>query len=67
MKVEKGKKVTMEYTITTDKGELIESSLGRGMPLSFVVGDGRMLACLSEQEADVGDGCKKAVADTVGD
>ena len=30
-------------------------------------GDGKILACLSEHEAEVGEGCKKAVADTVGE
>ena len=39
MKVEDGKKVTLEYTITTQQGELIESSVGRGEPLTFVFGD----------------------------
>ena len=38
MKVEEGKVVVLEYTITTDKGELIESSAGRGAPLTFVFG-----------------------------
>ncbi|MCP4676503.1 MAG: hypothetical protein GY854_13515 [Deltaproteobacteria bacterium] len=38
MKVEEGKLVTLEYTITTEKGELIESSVGRGEPLKFVFG-----------------------------
>ena len=30
-------------------------------------GDGRLLACLAENEAEVGDACKKAIADTVGE
>ncbi len=38
MKVDDGKLVTLEYTITTEKGELIESSAGRGAPLSFIFG-----------------------------
>jgi FKBP-type peptidyl-prolyl cis-trans isomerase SlpA len=38
MKVENGKLVTIEYTITTLQGEMIESSIGRGEPLSFVFG-----------------------------
>lgn len=29
------------------------------------VGDGKILACLAEHDADVGESCKKAVADTV--
>ena len=31
------------------------------------LGEGRILACLAENEADVGEACKKAVADTVGE
>ena len=38
MKVENGKLITLEYTITTLQGELIESSIGRGEPLTFVFG-----------------------------
>jgi FKBP-type peptidyl-prolyl cis-trans isomerase SlpA len=38
MKVEPGKLITLEYAITTLQGEMIESSVGRGEPLSFVFG-----------------------------
>ncbi len=38
MKVEEGKLITLEYTITTEQGELIESSIGRGQPLTFIFG-----------------------------
>ncbi len=38
MKVQEGKIVSLEYTITTEKGELIESSAGRGGPLTFLFG-----------------------------
>lgn len=31
------------------------------------MGDGKILACLAEHEEEVGEGCKKAVADTVGE
>ena len=31
------------------------------------LGEGRILACLEEHAEEVGDGCKKAVADTVGE
>ncbi len=31
------------------------------------LGDGRILACLDEQKKEVGEGCKKAIADTVGE
>jgi hypothetical protein len=30
-------------------------------------GEGRLLSCLAENEAEVGDSCKKAIADTVGE
>jgi len=43
MKVDENFVVTMEYKIETDKGELIESSLGKGAPIEFKVGDGLML------------------------
>jgi len=33
----------------------------------IVVGEGRILACLDENAEKVGEGCKKAVADTVGE
>ncbi len=32
-----------------------------------VAGEGRILVCLDEHEEDVGDACKKAVNDTVGE
>lgn len=38
MTIENGKLVTIDYTITTLQGEMIESSVGRGVPLSFVFG-----------------------------
>ena len=31
------------------------------------VGEGRILACLDEHEEKIGDGCKKAITDTVAD
>ena len=31
------------------------------------LGEGRILACLDEQAEEVGDSCKKAIADTVGE
>jgi len=43
MQVTKGTIVTMEYRIETDKGELIESSVGKGAPIEFVFGEGKML------------------------
>lgn len=48
MKVEEGKIVTLEYTITTQNGELIESSAGRGGPLVFLFGSSGLPAGLDE-------------------
>jgi len=31
------------------------------------VGEGRILACLDEHEEEIGDGCKKAITDTIAD
>lgn len=50
MKVEEGKLITLEYTITTEKGELIESSAGRGAPLTFVFGAATGLPVALTQE-----------------
>ena len=49
MKVEEGKIITLEYTITTDKGEMIESSAGRGGPLVFPFGKSQLIPGLSEE------------------
>lgn len=48
MKVEEGKTITLEYTITTEKGELIESSAGRGGPLVFPFGKSGLIPGLDE-------------------
>ena len=32
-----------------------------------VLGEGKLPACLAEHDADVSDGCRKAIADTVGE
>lgn len=48
MKIEEGKVVALEYTITTDKGEQIESSAGRP-PLVFLFGQSGLLPGLDEQ------------------
>ncbi len=57
MKVEEGKMVTLKYTITTEKGEMIESSAGRGEPLVFLFGKSGMLPGLDEavRGMEVGD------------
>lgn len=49
MKVEESKIITLEYTITTDKGEMIESSAGRGGPLVFPFGKSGLIPGLSEE------------------
>ena len=51
MKVDHGKIVTLEYTITTEKGEMIESSAGRGAPLVFLFGKSGVIPGLDEQLA----------------
>ena len=48
MKVEENRIVTLDYIITTEKGELIESSAGRGDPLVFLFGKSGMLPGLDE-------------------
>ncbi|MBN2804940.1 MAG: FKBP-type peptidyl-prolyl cis-trans isomerase [Deltaproteobacteria bacterium] len=48
MKVQDGKIITLEYTITTDKGEMIESSVGKGGPLVFEFGKSGIIPGLSE-------------------
>jgi FKBP-type peptidyl-prolyl cis-trans isomerase 2 len=48
MKVEKGKKIKMEYELGVEDGETIESSESRG-PLEYVHGSGAMLSGLEAQ------------------
>ena len=59
MKVDQGKIVTLEYTITTQKGEMIESSAGRGAPLVFLFGKSGIIPGLDEQLAGMGEGDEK--------
>ncbi len=59
MKIANGFTVTMEYKIETDKGELIESSLGKGAPLEFQVGTGMMLPGVEKRLIDLEDGTEK--------
>jgi FKBP-type peptidyl-prolyl cis-trans isomerase 2 len=59
MKVEKGKLVTINYTLRTAEGELIESSEGRGAPLSFIQGEGRMIPGVEEKLEGLEPGVKK--------
>lgn len=56
MKVEKGKKIKMEYELGIDGGDTIESSASRG-PLEYIHGSGAMLAGLESriEELEVGD------------
>ena len=48
MKVEKGKKVKMEYELRTEGGFLIETSAQRG-PIEYVQGEGKMLSGLESR------------------
>ncbi len=48
MKVEKGKKIKMEYELRTEGGFLIETSAQRG-PVEYVQGDGKMLSGLESR------------------
>lgn len=60
MKVETGKLISLEYTITTQQGEMIESSVGRGEPLSFVFGtDSGLPDGLTEQLEGMGENEEK--------
>jgi FKBP-type peptidyl-prolyl cis-trans isomerase SlyD len=59
MKVDQGKMVTLDYTITTEKGEMIESSAGRGEPLVFLYGKSGIIPGLDEQLAGMGEGDEK--------
>jgi FKBP-type peptidyl-prolyl cis-trans isomerase 2 len=59
MKVDQGKMVTLEYTITTEKGEMIESSAGRGAPLAFLYGKSGVIPGLDEEIAGMEEGEEK--------
>ena len=59
MKVDQGKIVTLEYAITTEKGEMIESSAGRGTPLVFLFGKSGVIPGLDEQLAGMSEGEEK--------
>ncbi len=59
MKVEEGKMVTLEYTITTEKGEMIESSAGRGEPLVFLFGKSGLIPGLDEAIRGMNEGEEK--------
>ena len=59
MKVEPGKVITLDYIITTEKGELIESSAGRGDPLVFVHGQGGLLPGVDGRLQDMVEGEEK--------
>lgn len=48
MKVENGKKITIEYELSLDEGTIVESSATRG-PVEYIHGSGRMLAGLEKQ------------------
>jgi FKBP-type peptidyl-prolyl cis-trans isomerase SlyD len=48
MKVEKGKKIKMDYELSVEGGEVIESSSRRG-PIEYVHGEGKMLPGLESR------------------
>lgn len=58
MKVEQGKKVTIEYELAVDGGDVLESSEGRG-PLEYVHGGGAMLKGLEDRMDGMGQGEEK--------
>lgn len=58
MKVEKGKRIKIDYELGIEGGDTIESSATRG-PLEFVVGEGRMLAGLEARMEGMGKGDEK--------
>ena len=55
MKVEKGKKIKMEYELGVDGGDVIESSATRG-PLEYIHGAGKMLPGLETRIEGLGVG-----------
>lgn len=58
MKVTKDRVVTLEYKLSTDTG-LIESSVGRGAPVSFIHGRGFMLPGIDSRLEGLESGGKK--------
>jgi FKBP-type peptidyl-prolyl cis-trans isomerase SlyD len=58
MKIEKGKRVKMEYELLLMNGELIESSSKRG-PIEYIHGEGMMLPGLEKQIEGLGPQQKK--------
>ncbi len=61
MKVSKDGVVTLEYKLSTDTGALIESSVGRGAPVTFIAGRGFMLPGLDSRLEGMEIGEKKEV------
>ena len=55
MKVARGKKITMEYELGVDGGDVLESSEERG-PIEYVHGEGQMLAGLEKRIEGVAEG-----------
>ncbi len=61
MKVANDRVVTLEYKLSTDTGALIESSVGRGAPVTFIHGRGFMLPGLDSRLDGMDVGEKKDV------
>jgi len=57
MPITKDMVITLEYTITGQKGELIESSVGRGAPIKFIIGRGMLVPGLDARlvQMDMGE------------
>jgi peptidylprolyl isomerase len=53
-----GDRVTVHYTVRLDDGTVVSSSVG-GEPLTFVIGDGTMLAGFDEEVRGMGVGERK--------
>jgi FKBP-type peptidyl-prolyl cis-trans isomerase 2 len=56
--VEKGRKVSVEYTLTLDGGEVADTNVGKA-PLTYEQGGGTMLPAFEAQIAGLGAGAKK--------
>src|SRR5687768_16634675 len=56
--VEKGRKVSVEYTLTIDGGEVADTNVGKA-PLTYEQGGGMMLPAFEAQVAGLGAGAAK--------
>jgi FKBP-type peptidyl-prolyl cis-trans isomerase 2 len=56
--VEKGRKVSLEYTLTVDGGKVADTNVGKA-PLTYEQGGGKMLPAFEAQIVGLGAGAKK--------